>query len=349
MATEPQQFYDPNADAAARRFSSSGFTGAGQNSAPESEQAAEGGTEVAAAEDPSGAVVDSVANTDVRTSDASTLAGRIRDAAADKVGAKVYERGAGKVAQGLGVDMNAQNARTGSGLKNFSYDRAKEQFAQGKADKAANRGFREGLREQNRARVSSGLGGAGAAASKELVKDAGGQVAKEAVKDGAKAAAATGAKAVPGAGVIGAIDAKGVERTLKDTARDLANLRLGKASVRAVTGLGKSAAITIFRASYDPWVIGFSGSLSLLVTWILGTVLFFFPNSLLWYERLIIGMVWGLIFVVFAVILAVVVVSTCSGLSGFGLALKIASYVSTTAASANELCQPFSAFGSFGQ
>ena len=348
MATEPQQFYDPNADAAARRFSSSGLAGAGQDSAPDSEQVAEGGTEVVD-QNPSSAVVDSAANKDVRASDATTVAGRVRDAAADKVGAKVYERGAAKLGQGLGVDMNAQNARTGSGLKNLSYDRAKEQFAQGKADKAANRGFREGLREQNKARVARGAGSAVSTVGGELVKDAGKQVAKEVVKDGAKAAATVASKAVPGLGLVTAIDAKGIKNTVQDTARDLANLHLGKATVRAVTGLGKSTALTLFRASYDPWVMGFTGLLSLIVTLLLGTILFFVPNSLNIFERVIVGMVWFLFFVVLAVILAVVVVSTCSGLSSFGLALKIASYVSTTAASANELCQPFSAFGSFGQ
>ncbi|MBP9686748.1 MAG: hypothetical protein KBD66_03030 [Candidatus Doudnabacteria bacterium] len=347
MANEPQQLYDSEDELASRSpFSGRPMPGGDGriSGSPTVSGAASGGENETSLSTP-GTEPTSVnsldlgpsdSHTDIRESDAGTIIGRTRDAAADIAGGRAYRAGAERLGRDLGVDLPAQNERAGLKLSRESLANARESFAQGKVDRiGGGKSLREGVREQNKARLAksaTGSTGGGIAAG------AGQQLGKEAVKDTAQTAAKAGAKAVPGLGAASAIDVQGLKNTAQDTARELANLHVGKAAKRLVTGLGKSAVLTVFRASYDPYVIGFTGSLSLIVTFLLGSVLFFVPQALLWYERLIVGMVWGLVLVVLCVILAVVVIITCSGLNVPGIVLKFAALFSTSAAAIDSVC-----------
>lgn len=278
------------------------------------------------------------ATSDVRASNAATMGGRVRDAMADVAGTRAYRAGARRVGAGLGVDLDTQKEGARLKFSRESVANAREVFAQGRADRGAGgKTLREGIREQNQARIAkSAASGVAAGASK--------QVGKEAVKDTAKVAAQTGVKAVPGAGLVTAIPAKEVKNTVQDTARELVNLRVGRAAKRLVTGLGKSAVITIFRASYDPYVIGFTGGLSLIVTFLLGTVLVLVPGALTSLERLMVGMIWALIIVILCIFFVMIVVVACTGFGVPGLALKAASLVSSTASSFDAICAQVSIF-----
>lgn len=346
MANEPQQLYDSDGELATQ-FSSSGRplsrSGGGGVGLAADDNAKVGGNPLVASAGETESAVDGASGsgvfdvrTDVRESNATTAAGRARDAAADIAGARAYRAGAAKLGKGLGVDVGAQKDGLSFRPNRESIGNMREAFAQGRADRAGGqKSLREGVREQNQARIAKSATGS---ASAGIAQGAGKQLGKEAAKDTAQAVAKTGGKAVPGLGLAASVDVKGLENTAKDTARELANLRVGKAAKRLVTGLGKSAAITIFRASYDPYVIGFTGSLSLIATFLLGSVLFFVPGSLTTFERLIVAMVWGLILVILCIILAVVVISTCSGLNVPGIVLKFASIFSTSAAAIDSVC-----------
>ncbi len=269
---------------------------------------------------------------DVRTSDAPTMSGRARDAMADVAGSRAYRAGAKRVGTGLGIDLDAQKQGAKFRFNRESVANARDAFAQGRTDRSfGGKTLREGVRQQNQMRIAR-------SAASGAVAGAGKQLGKEAVKDTAKVAAKTGAKAVPGAGLVTAIPAKEVKDTVQDTARELANLRVGRAAKRLVTGLGKSAAITVFRASYDPYVIGFTGGLSLIVTFLLGSVLILVPGSLTNLERLLVGMIWALIIVVLCILLVMIVMVACTGFGVPGLALKAVSLVSSTASSFDAIC-----------
>ncbi len=242
-------------------------------------------------------------------------------------------------------------------------DTIRDRLRRGAEDRKAGAKFKEAYQTERRGRrvaetakgasslVESGTKSLG----RELAKDTAKAGVKEVVKDTSKFAGREALDAaIPGAGLVTAIDVKGLKHTAQDTVRDIKDFHLLRAARRAVTGVGTSAAVTLFRASYDWYVLGWTLCLSLIVTWILGSILLFVPKAELQYmEKLGVVALNILIFFVLVVSILGVVVMMCSGLNVPGVALKLASYVSDTANSANEVCKTFSIFnvlsGGFGK
>ncbi len=170
-------------------------------------------------------------------------------------------------------------------------------------------------------------------------------------KYGTGKAASLATRALP---VVGDVDFKGGVKAVKNTAKELAKGNIFKAAKTLRTEAGKVAAVTTFRLSYDPLVIGGTVGLSLFVTLIVGNLLLFVPeSSVTFLEKL--GVIALDILLFFFVVICIlgVIVMMCSGLNGVGLALKAASLFSNTASSANEVCKTFSVFnvlsGGFGK
>lgn len=177
-------------------------------------------------------------------------------------------------------------------------------------------------------------------------------VAKAGAKNAAKAgSSALANQLLPGVGAISATDAvHGVGRGLKQ-------LKEGHAIRGAVTaykGVAKSALITTFNFCIQWEIIGVSIGLSLLVALPVGNILLFTNSRGFTFDKKLLVIATDILLFFFVIICVLgVVVMMCSGLNGAGLALKLASYVSDSANSANEVCKTFSIFnvlsGGFGK
>lgn len=293
----------------------------------------------------------------IRPSDKDTLAGRAGDAASDYVSGAAFDKfasnrtnnptGGNGSAKVPSSQMPKAQERAESIKKS---DSIQDRLKRGAEDRKSGAKLKDAYRNERRGRsVASGAKGVGGAAGQgaknvagEAVKDAGKVAAKEAVKDGGKLAGREAFDAVvPGAGLVTAVDLKGLKKTTQDTARELKDFHVVRAAERLVTGLGKTAAVTLFRASYDWYVIGFSGGLSLIVTWVLGSLLLFIPSAELnIFEKLGIVAINILLLLLIAGAVIGILVVQCS-IGPVGWAIWLASWVSSTANNFNEFCKYF--------
>lgn len=292
----------------------------------------------------------------IRPSDKETLAGRTKDALSDYASGAAFDKivsnktgasGTGGARSIPASQMPKAQERADAIKKS---DSIQDKLKRGAEDRKSGAKLKDAYRNERRGRsVAAGAQGVGSIAGQgaknvvgEVAKDAGKAVVKEGAKDAGKLAARETVDAVvPGAGLATAVDLKGLKKTAQDTARELTGFNVGRAAEKLVTGLGKTAAVTLFRASYDWYVIGFSGGLSLIVTWLLGSVLIFIPSAELnVFERLgIVALNLLLLLFVAGGIIAVFVVQ-CS-IVPRGFVLWLATWFSSSANTFNEFCKYF--------
>lgn len=224
-----------------------------------------------------------------------------------------------------------QAASDNQGLPKGTRDR----FKRGLEDRRSGKGFREGYSGQKIASGSAKSVGEGLAGSvaKEAGKDVAKAATKEAGKEAAKVTAKVAAESSP-VGVITDIDLKGAIKG----AKELKDLHV----VKAYKDLAGSVWVTVFRLSYDPWVIGWSAFSSLIVTLLVGSILFFVPGtSMSFLEKLLVVALWLLLFFIILFALALLVLGLCNGPTGW--AIWAASWFSQTAADVNKFCEPIGA------
>lgn len=215
---------------------------------------------------------------------------------------------------------------------------ARDRFKRGLEDKKSGESFKNAYSARKLPSGGSavkGLGeGAAKGAAKGLAQEGAKDVAKAVAKEGVKDTAKVGAKFVPGADLASDIDLKGAIKS----AKDLKDLKVGAAAKDAA----KSITVTLFRVSYDPWVIGFTVGLSLIVTLLVGSFLFFMPSSSMSFlERLLVVALWILLGLAVVLVLGLLLVGLCNGPQGW--AIWGASFFSKTAADINKFCEPVGA------
>lgn len=211
---------------------------------------------------------------------------------------------------------------------------ARDRFKRGLEDKKSGESFKNAYSARKLPPGGSAVKGLGEGAAKGIAQEGTKDVAKAAVKEGTKDAAKVGAKFAPGVDLASDIDLKGAIKT----AKDLKDLKVGAAAKDAA----KSITVTLFRVSYDPWVIGFTVGLSLIVTLLVGSFLFFMPSSSISIlERLLIVALWILLGFIVLLVLGLLLVGLCNGPQG--LAIWGASFFSKTAADINKFCEPIGA------
>lgn len=218
---------------------------------------------------------------------------------------------------------------------------ARDRFKRGFEDRKSGKGFKDAYSARKLppgGTAAKGLGegaakGAAENLAKEGAKDVAQTAAKAAAKEGVKDTAKLASKTTP-VGLLTDIDAKGAYKA----AKDLKDFKV----VSAAKGAVQSGAVTLFRVSYDPWVIGFTWGLSLIVTLIVGSVIFFVPSSSMSFlERLLVVALWILLLLVVLLALGLTLISLCNGPAGW--AVWAASWFSNTAADINKFCEPIGA------
>lgn len=177
--------------------------------------------------------------------------------------------------------------------------------------------------------------------------DAGAQaLARKGLQQAAKGAATAGTRqlanqALP---VVGAISAGDAARGIGRGAKELKEGHAIKAAEKVVAGVAKSVLVTLFRASYEWYVIGLTWGLSLIVTFIVGNLLLLVPNrGMAFYEKLGVVALDFLVFFFVLFSLIGIVVIQCS-IGPVGWAIWLASFVSDTANTFNDFCKYFSVF-----
>lgn len=218
---------------------------------------------------------------------------------------------------------------------------ARDRFKRGFEDRKSGQSFKDAYSARKLPSGGSAVKGVGEGAAKgaaeslakEGAKDVAATAAKTAAKEGVKDTAKLASKTTP-VGLLTDIDAKGAYKA----AKDLKNFKV----VSAAKGVTQSAAVTLFRVSYDPWVIGFTVGLSLIVTLIVGSVIFLMPSSSMTFlERLLVVALWLLLGLAVVLVLGLLLVGLCNGPQG--LAIWGASFFSKTAADINKFCEPIGA------
>lgn len=217
----------------------------------------------------------------------------------------------------------------------------RDRFKRGFEDRKSGQGFKDAYSARKLPPGGSAVKGVGEGAAKgaaeslakEGAKDVVATAAKTAAKEGVKDTAKLASKTTP-VGLLTDIDAKGAYKA----AKDLKNFKV----VSAAKGVTQSAAVTLFRVSYDPWVIGFTVGLSLIVTLIVGSVIFLMPSSSMTFlERLLVVALWLLLGFTMVLVLGLLLVGFCNGPQGW--AIWGASFFSKTAADINKFCEPIGA------
>lgn len=134
------------------------------------------------------------------------------------------------------------------------------------------------------------------------------------------------------------VNVNDVKDTVKDTTKALASGRLGEATKKLTAG----GLVIVFRISYNWESIGSTVGLSLIVTLVLGSLLFFVSSAkLTMLERLLVVALWILLFFIVLLVLGLVLVQFCNGPAGW--AVWAASWFSKTAADINKFCEPIGA------
>jgi hypothetical protein len=216
----------------------------------------------------------------------------------------------------------------------------RDRFKRGFEDRKSGKGFKDAYSARKLPSGGSAVKGLGEGAAKgaaenvakEGAKDVAATAAQAAAKEGVKDTAKLASKTTP-VGLLTNIDAKGAYKA----AKDLKNLKV----VSAVKGVTQSAVVTLFRASYDPWVIGFTLGLSLIVTLVVGSVIFFTTSSMTFLERLLVVALWILLLFIVLLVLGLMLIGVCNGPTGWGV--WAASWVSKAAADINKFCEPIGA------
>lgn len=217
----------------------------------------------------------------------------------------------------------------------------RDRFKRGFEDRKSGQSFKDAYSARKLPSGGSAVKGVGEGAAKgaaeslakEGAKDVAATAAKTAAKEGVKDTAKLASKTTP-VGLLTDIDAKGAYKA----AKDLKNFKV----VSAAKGVTQSAAVTLFRVSYDPWVIGFTVGLSLIVTLIVGSVIFLMPSSSMTFlERLLVVALWLLLGLAVVLVLGLLLVGLCNGPQGW--AIWGASFFSKTAADINKFCEPIGA------
>lgn len=218
---------------------------------------------------------------------------------------------------------------------------ARDRFKRGFEDRKSGKGFKDAYSARKLppgGTAAKGLGesaakGAAENLAKEGAKEVAATAAKTAAKEGVKDTAKLASKTTP-VGLLTDVDAKGAYKA----AKDLKDFKV----VSAAKGVTQSAAVTLFRVSYDPWVIGFTWGLSLIVTLVVGSVIFFMPSSSMTFlERLLVVALWILLLLIVLLVLGLTLISLCNGPAGW--AVWAASWISDTAADINKFCEPIGA------
>lgn len=172
----------------------------------------------------------------------------------------------------------------------------------------------------------------------DLTGKGGDKLAQAAVSKGIQSMAKSGgqiaARQVP---IVGSISARDAMSGLGTGAKKLTQGNIGGAAKSVVGGLTKSLLVSGFRFSYQISSIVGSVGLSLIATAILGTILLFLPNrGVTFLEKLMVVALDTLLVILTLIILAFSVVLACNSSVGWGVWL--ASWVSETANSANNIC-----------
>ncbi len=293
MANESQNSADPN-----NNQTEAADSAVFKPQAKDSDQTTDGSTNT-----DTGADTETDGETDgalgqIRASQKESTLGRVGDYASDMASGKLFDKKVKQIQERQAAKSGSGNTSgEGTSEAGVNSNSWRDQYKRGADARKRGENLKDAYRDERRIRRAPTGGGAdiagdtaraagkeavtdtAKAVGTEAVKDTAKGVGKEVAKDGARIALEEGADVVPGLGLVTAVDYKGVKHTVQDTARELKDFHVLRAASRAVTGLGKSAAVTLFRASYDLWVIGFTLGLSLLVTFFLGNILLFVPDA----------------------------------------------------------------------